>query len=234
MRQTRNPTLAALLNRALDTRLGELRVSVPARVERYDATKQLVDVKPLVKDPVSDVDTGDISYVSVPVIVNVPVAFPGAGGFRITFPISLGDTVLLVFSDRSLDKWLDQGGEVSPDDSRVHNLSDAVAYPGIRPFNAPWTGASTTNATVGKDGGPQIHLTGSEIQLGAPATEALLKGTQWKAAFDTWRAALNVYLAALATLNPVTIGAAATTYGIAETAFASSLATVLSTTVKTS
>jgi hypothetical protein len=46
--------------------------------------------------------------------------------------VSPGDPCLLIFSDRSLDSWLDRGGEVDPIDLRRHHLSDAVAILGVR------------------------------------------------------------------------------------------------------
>lgn len=51
-----------------------------------------------------------------------------------TFPVKKGDTVMIVMADRSLDRWLSQGGEVTPDDRRQHDLSDAIAVPGLVPF----------------------------------------------------------------------------------------------------
>ena len=56
--------------------------------------------------------------------------FPGAGGYRITFPVAEGDTGLLLFAESSLDKWLVSGGTVDPEDDRRHDLTDAVFLPG--------------------------------------------------------------------------------------------------------
>lgn len=161
----RSPTLANVLKRALDSRLYGMRVSIPARVERYDAAKRSVDVKPLVRDTVN-VGTEDEQSVSVPVISNVPVVFPGAGGFGVTFPIARGDTVLLVFADRSLDKWLSSGGEVDPVDVRSHHLSDAIAIPGLHSFSTV-VEAHSEDLVVGIDGGAQIHLKpNGEVHIG--------------------------------------------------------------------
>lgn len=149
---SRNPSLAAVLNAFRASLLADVRVSVPARVERYDATTQLIDAKPLLRDTFTEED-GSQSVLSLPVITNVPVVFPGAGGFRLTFPVTVGDTVLLVFADRSIDAWLANGGETSPTDERHHHLSDAIAIPGLHPNNAPWSGAEAGVVTLGSDGG---------------------------------------------------------------------------------
>lgn len=161
---TRTPTLANVLRGAIEAQLARVHVSLPGRVERYDATKQLVDVKPLLQETVTDAD-GNETPESLPVICNVPVVFPGAGGFRLTFPVAIGDTVLLVFTDRSLDEWLARGGELEPAHLRRHHLSDAVALPGLHPFSAPWTGAAADGLTLGKDGGAQVKVTDVDVVL---------------------------------------------------------------------
>jgi hypothetical protein len=169
----RTPSMADVITGALDARLRDLHVALPARVERYDAAKQLVDVQPLLKEAHPDED-GEPVAASLPMIVDVPVCFPGAGGFRLTFPIQQGDTVLLVFAERSMDIWLERGDEVDPVDLRQHHLSDAVAIVGLHAVTKAWTGASTSNATIGQDGGLQIHFKPDSIALGSEsATDAV-------------------------------------------------------------
>lgn len=154
---TRSPSLAEVLRRALDARLASVRVSLPARVERFDPVKRSVDVKPLLREPVEDGEA-----ISLPVITNVPVAYPMGGGYELTFPLAKGDPVLLVFSDRSLDRWLAKGGEVDPVDLRGHALSDAVAIPGVESF-ANVKPADDTNMVVGGTGRIEITPDGSVI-----------------------------------------------------------------------
>lgn len=157
-------TLAEVIRAALEAQAADLHVSIPARVTRVDLAKGLLDVQPLVQELVER-DAG-LESMSVPVIANVPVVWPGAGGFRLTFPIAEGDTVLLIFSDRSLDQWLAKGGEVDPRDPRRHALPDAIAIPGLRSFKDPWSGAAADGLTLGKDGGPQIKVKESTIEVG--------------------------------------------------------------------
>lgn len=161
---SRNPTLAAVLNDFKASMFADMRVAVPARVERYDAATQLIDAKPLLRDTFTT-EEGEREIVSLPVITNVPVVFPGAGGFRLTFPVAVGDTVLLVFADRSIDTWLAQGGEVSPTDERHHHLSDAIAIPGLHPNSAPWSGAEAGVVTIGSDSGPAEFVATAERVL---------------------------------------------------------------------
>jgi hypothetical protein len=146
-----HPTLADAIRRAVELAVAEIHVMIPARVERVDLQKGLVDAKPLVRD-VIDVD-GVRQSVSVPVVTNVPICSPGACGFRLTFPVAVGDTCQLVFSDRSLDLWLVRGGEVDPLDDRRHHLSDATAWFGLRDFSHPWRGVDSHAMTLGSNDG---------------------------------------------------------------------------------
>ena len=127
-----SPTLADLLRLATARQLQDVHVSMPGRIESYDAPRQEASVQPLLKVALASGEEA-----SLPVINHVPVLWPRGGGAILSFPLEIGDTVLLVFSERSLDEWLQQGGELAPQDPRSHDLSDAVALPGLYPFNEP-------------------------------------------------------------------------------------------------
>lgn len=150
---SRNPTLAEIANAAAQSALDELFVSLPGRVVRYDAATQSVDVQPIPKVRHADED-GALVVESLPVVPSVPVVFPGGGGFTITFPISVGDTVLLVFSGCSIDKWLQAGTDeaLDPEAHTRHALADAVAIPGLKNFRRPRESAPTDHVRIGVDG----------------------------------------------------------------------------------
>jgi hypothetical protein len=149
-------TLGELLNRALDARLADVHVSMPGRVETYDAATQTADVQPLLKRALRDED-GEIVE-TLPLCPGVPVLFPRAGDWFVSLPLSKGDTVLLVFAERSLDQWLERGGEVDPGDLRMHSLDGAVAIPGVYPRKERLADVHAENLVLGRDGGVQIHL----------------------------------------------------------------------------
>lgn len=70
-----------------------------------------------------------------PVILNVPIIFPASSKSSITFPISVGDTVLLVFSKPSLDVFKAGDGEPDiPSNWKQFDYNDAIAIPGLFPF----------------------------------------------------------------------------------------------------
>lgn len=126
------PSLEQIVKDGIEATVANLHVALPAEVVSYDAAKQRCSVQPLIRRKYEDG-----SVVNLPIITNVPVAFPRAGNAFISLPLQKGNSVLLVFSERSLDRWLSQGGVTTADDPRKHDLSDAVAIPGVYPFNNP-------------------------------------------------------------------------------------------------
>lgn len=159
------PTLAQVIRRVFDLRLRDVHTALPAKVDSYDADKQTVDATPQVQLYTREEDGTDVAK-PLPRITKCPVVFPGAGGFRLTFPIQQGDTVLLVFAESSIDLWLKNGDNADPKDDRRHHLSDAIALPGLNASTTPWSKASTSGLTIGKDGGPQIVFRDDVIELG--------------------------------------------------------------------
>ncbi|EDR3673570.1 baseplate protein [Salmonella enterica subsp. arizonae serovar 40:z4,z24:] len=73
----------------------------------------------------------DGAEMPLPLLVDVPVQFPRAGGFALTYPVDPGDEGLVVFSDRCIDGWFSSGAVGIPPDHRQHDLSDAMFIPGI-------------------------------------------------------------------------------------------------------
>ncbi len=124
------PTLAKILELAIEKRLLDLHVSIPAAIESYDGVK--ANVRPLLKRELRD--GTDFEF---PVITNVPVIWPRTAGAELHMPLAAGDTGTLLFAERSLDTWLIQGGCINPKDFRKHDLSDAQFIPGLKPFNQP-------------------------------------------------------------------------------------------------
>jgi hypothetical protein len=233
----RSPTLAAVIARAVDLRLASVRVALPAKIKTFDPASQLASVQPLLRETFED-ETDAEQVESLPVISHVPVQFPGAGGFVITFPVAEGDPCWLVFSDRSLDKWIEQGTEVDPVDLRRHHLSDAVALLGVRSKAGALAEFDASNARIGKVGGVGISLRTGELHLGVTnsesATEPVLLGNTYATAIKTYVDALWTAMSGIvapAVLAPV--GAAASTArAAAETAYATAITLSKSTRVK--
>lgn len=163
------PSFAEVIREALDARIANVHTALPATVVSYDAAAQTVNVQPLVKRVVQDLDE-DLELVeSLPQIPSVPVAFPRSGDNWITFPVAQGDTGLLVFCERSIDTWRATNRESDPGSVRNHNLSDAVFLPGLSATASAVTTSST--ATV-VNVASELHLGGlSPAEFVALATK---------------------------------------------------------------
>jgi len=135
MTQTKNetPTLSEVIRVAIEDALLNINTAMPGEIQSYDSATNFASVQPVFKRKYSENE----EIVKLPIINQVPVAFPRANQAAITFPIKKGDTVLLIFSQRSLDKWKQSGGIISPDDPRTQDISDAIAIPGVYPVADP-------------------------------------------------------------------------------------------------
>lgn len=165
MGTARSPSLADLLEHAMTARIREVHTAIVANVVAYDHTKQTVDVQPVVTRVFVD-PNGDEVTERYPQITNVPVAFPQAGGFFVSFPIQPGDAVLLIFMERPISQWRAKGSETDPADLRTHGTGSAIAIPGVVPSAKALAGADASSMIMGKDGGPQIGIDATLVNLG--------------------------------------------------------------------
>lgn len=114
------------LRLALESQQAQIWTALPGIVSGVDLAKQTVSVQPTVQGSVTDAN-GNVSNVNMPTLVDVPIVWPRAGGFALTFPIKAGDEVLVVFSSRCIDSWWQSGGIGAPAEARMHDLSDGFA-----------------------------------------------------------------------------------------------------------
>lgn len=131
--------------------IANVHTAAPGTILAYDPGSGLASVQPALKFKVSD---GRI--IDMPVIVGVPVIFPsGSGGAAsVTFPVVEGDGCLLLFAESAIDDWL-KGGE--SDDLRKHDLTDAIAIPGLFNFGIPAAQAHP-NDTCLKNGSTVLRI----------------------------------------------------------------------------
>ena len=184
------PTLTQLLKQTIDNRLLDVHTALIAKVESYDAETQQVNVSPVLKRQVKTLEGAWVSE-QLPVLCNVPVLFPRAGGFFISFPIQPGDFVQLVFNEVSIDEWVtDKASAVSYD--QRFTLQGAVAIPGIYAQSQALSDAHETNLVLGQDNGLQIHIDNQKIRLGShDASEAVALASKVEAELHLIREAVQ-------------------------------------------
>lgn len=144
----------------------EIRVSIPAIVQSFNATAMTVVIKCALLENVRI--SGVQQSVDLGLISDVPVAIPRAGGYSLTMPIAAGDECLLIFADGCIDAWFQSGGQQSRIDGRRHALSDAIAVFGLSSTPRALTSYSTTAMQLRSDDGTVvIELGASEITIKA-------------------------------------------------------------------
>lgn len=163
--------------------------TLPVVVVKVDAAAGLVDVQPVVREPSRD-SNGDYDYMDLPVIPVVPICWQQGGGFVLTFPISEGDHGLLHVSMLDASNWEDSGEISDPPTNGRHNIRSCFFVPGVRPLTEPYDPTDLTarqaGVVLGKDGGLQLHVTDSLIELGA-ATDFVALASKTAAAFAAIR-----------------------------------------------
>jgi hypothetical protein len=117
------------LKKVFDSFFSTKHFCMPALVTGFDATFQTVAVQPALMTLAQDSPAPELH----PIIEDVPVVYPGGGGFFLTYDILPGSYVLLVFAERSIENWADLGGIADPQSTRKCDLSDAIAIPGLFP-----------------------------------------------------------------------------------------------------
>jgi hypothetical protein len=142
-----------------------LRVSMPGIIQAFDSITQTVTVQPAIREKIID-DQLEQHWVDLPLLLDVPISFPRAGGFALTLPIVAGDECLVIFGDSCIDAWFSNGDVQNQIEKRRHDLSDAFAIIGTwsQPNKLP--NYSTTAAQLRTVGGSAyISLSGNEIDL---------------------------------------------------------------------
>jgi hypothetical protein len=98
---------------------------MPGIIQAFDAGTQTATVQVAIREKV--LINGNEEWTEIPLLVDVPVLFPRAGGYSITFPITGGDECLVIFSDCCYDAFWQSGGVQNQIDYRRHDLSDGMA-----------------------------------------------------------------------------------------------------------
>lgn len=131
-------------------------------IQSYNAATKTANIQIVFSRVKND---GTVSY--YPQLLTCPVVTLQGGGYSMQFPIAVGDTCLILFSDRNIDAWYASGGQQPPPNGRLHDLSDAIALVGLN-WSADTTIAtpSTTEARlIASDGFTKVGLSGGKITV---------------------------------------------------------------------
>jgi hypothetical protein len=122
-------SLDDFIHESLEYYFTKVHTSFPGVVKEYDANTRRATIQPSLKRR-----AGNKEYVAFPLLIDVPVQFPGTKEWTIHFPLKEGDEVAVFFSERSLESWKDAGqDEIEDPDPRRFDLCDAYCTPGLQP-----------------------------------------------------------------------------------------------------
>lgn len=164
------PDSTETLRMAFEAMQSRLWTSLPGIVQSFDAAQMTVTVQPTINGRYID-STGAGQSLQMPVLLDVPVVWPGGGGATLTFPIAEGDECLVVFAARCIDAWWSLGGVQDPPEIRMHDLSDSFALVGLRSLPRALASVSTTNVQLRSDDGStlvEMSPAGKTVQITAP------------------------------------------------------------------
>ena len=184
-------------------RMLDVHTAIPCEVLAYDAAAQTVDVRPQVKHYVLSFD-GARTAEALPDLYGVPVAFPRAGGFHMTFPIAAGDYVLVLFSEEPTQAWRSKARLLAPGLLDRHGLNGPFAIPCGFPDKKKLGTAPPTDAVeiASDDGAAAVVVKGSEILLGdATATDSASLDSKVQDELARLKAELDAVKADLTTLK---------------------------------
>lgn len=120
-------SVSQAIGEAIDARLRDVHTALPGRIKSFDPATQRATVEVLHKPRFNG------RPVDMPDLIEVPVVMPRGGGFAFTFPLKVGDGVQLMFQERNMETFYERGDRDAPPTLRMHDLSDAVAIPGLEP-----------------------------------------------------------------------------------------------------
>lgn len=145
------------------------------RIESVQKDKQTISAQIQIKRP-----TGKESSEKYPVLVDVPFFVLQGGTAYFDLPIKKSDYCIILFNDRCIDSWFENGSVSDPTKNRKHSLSDGIALVGINPGSSPRETDGTKTRIIAPDG---IEMNGN--------TKSLVTWEQLNTVLQTFITSLN-------------------------------------------
>ncbi len=157
-----------LFRKMLDNWAFKMRNAAPGIVQSFNSAKQTATVQIAIRERINL--NGVITWETLPLLVDVPVAMFRAGGYCITFPVNAGDEGLVIFADACIDAWYQSGGVQNQMDKRRHDLSDGFFLPLTWSQPRVISGYSTDSVQVrNENGNAYVEIKGDQINLVSPS-----------------------------------------------------------------
>jgi hypothetical protein len=162
----------------LDARQVTMWTAIPGIVQSVNLTNVPVGLNQpmtcVVQPALSEIvvnQNGVQKVIQLPLLLDVPIVFPSAGGFTMTLPMAANDEVLVVFSSRMIDSWWQSGKVSLAMEARMHDLSDGFAIPGPKSLPNVLPSISTTKLQIRNNAGTVYLGVGSKFSMANAATD---------------------------------------------------------------
>jgi len=116
--------LQEAIDNAIESKLVQVRTSIPGIIRTYDSETGLADVQIAVKRR-RKIDNDQIQQEEIPVLQGIPVRQLRAENTWIKLPVAVGSKVNVQFYDRDVDQYRSSGSISETSTSRKHDISDA-------------------------------------------------------------------------------------------------------------
>jgi len=171
----RNP--AEALFAAIESERREINTTLDGTIVSYDRATQRAVVQPKLERKYGD------KTLKAPQLQEIKVAMPGGGGYGVHYDLQPGDPVVLHVRQRSVDTSQTDGSDANGAPGRMHDLSDAIAYPGggedPKVMTSMPKGGAHFGSTDGKKG-MQTRANGTTALVGGDGTDAVTVGPDGK------------------------------------------------------
>jgi hypothetical protein len=152
------------LRKGLENLGAGLRVAIPGIIVSFDSEKQTARVQVAIREKIRQ--GTNLSWETVPILLDVPILIPRAGGYALTLPVTSGDECLVIFGDCCIDAWWQSGGVQNQVEKRRHDLSDGFAVLGIWSQPHVLSDYATDAAQLrNEDGTAYIELKGDAVKI---------------------------------------------------------------------
>ncbi len=151
--------------------LKDIFISIPGIIEEYNQSTKRCRVKPAINIRLTDGTTVEQST-----IANVPVLWPGGGGFTLLSPLPAGSAVEIRFSQRGITQFKDtfgtadpSGGVFSKEDAHVIPCFGALSISPATNDGISMQSEDGANYIFVEDGNIEINSTGT-IEINAESS----------------------------------------------------------------
>ncbi len=215
-----------MLRAVLAHQRADIHTTLPAAVVDYDPGTQTATIEIGLREILESLDDDDPDTVTAyPRLSGVPVAFPSAGSYHVTFPLPAGSTGALVCTEGDLSRWIETGQVSDPGVNDRHGLG-GFFVPGLR-HSRNRLPSRPDAFSIGIEGGITIRIDGSKAAISGNTEIAgtlAVDGTAFELAREDKIA--TEFLKIKTTLDSVVSATFGTPYVITPGSFGSSKITV--------